>query len=118
MSNHTLDAVLIAPNCGYAPNKLKATLTANIDELAGLRFSILITARWEESEDETEEQRAQLRSELDLLRSLYFDKIDQIAMAFGVRSAMRAQQEVERTVILPRSGKPAGTACACDPTDD
>ena len=114
MSNHTLDAVLTGSDCRRAPDKLKTTLTTNIDELAGLRFSILITARWEESEDETEEQRAQLRDELVLLRSLYFDKIDQIAMNFGVRHAMNAQREVERKVNLPRCEKPAGATCACD----
>lgn len=118
MSNHTLEAVPISPDRRYTPDTLKTALTASMDDLAGLRFSILITARWEESEDETEEQRAQLRNELDQLRSLYFNKINRIAMTFGVRHAMKAQQEVERAVILPRSGKPAGTACACDPTDD
>jgi hypothetical protein len=118
MPNHTLDAILINPDCRHMPGRPRTTLSANIDELAGLRFSILITARWEESEDETEEQRAQLRNELVQLRCLYFDKIDQIAMTFGVRSAMKAQQEVERTVILPRSGKPTGTACACDRSED
>jgi hypothetical protein len=117
MSNHTLDVILIGTDRRYAPDTLKTALTANVDELAGLRFSILITARWEESEDETEEQRAQLRSELDQLRSLYFDKIDQIAMTFGVRHAMKAQQEVERTVNLPRSTKPTGTTSACDQDD-
>jgi hypothetical protein len=118
MSNHTLDAVLTGSDCRRAPNRLKPTLTANIDELAGLRFSILITAKWEESEDETEEQRAQLREELVLLRSLYFDKIDQIAMNFGVRHAIKAQREVERKVNLPHCERPAAEACVCDRTED
>jgi len=117
MCNHTLDAVLIAPNCGCAPDAPKSTLAASIDDLAALRFSILITARWEESEDETEEQRVQLRDELNQLRILYYDKIDEIAMTYGVRPAMKAQQEVERTVILPRNEKPAAAASVCDQDD-
>jgi hypothetical protein len=118
MSDHTLDAAFAGSDCRRTPDSLKPTLTANIDELAGLRFSILITTRWEESEDESEEQRAQLRDELVLLRSLYLDKIDQIAMNFGVRHAMKAQREVERKVNLPRHEKPAGATCACDRTAD
>jgi hypothetical protein len=116
--SHTLDVVLSGADFRHPPDRLKTTLTASIDELAGLRFSILITARWEESEDESEEQRAQLREELVLLRSLYFDKIDHIAMNFGVRHAMKAQREVERKVNLPHRERPASTACACDRADD
>ena len=41
-----------------------------------------------------------------LLRKHYGDKIDEIAMTFGVQQAMETQDEVERTVVVPRDVKP------------
>jgi len=79
------------------------------EELAALRFSIILTVRWAASEDEVPERRAELRDELALLRRHYGDKIDEIAMTFGVQKAMETQNEVERTVVVPCDVKPIST---------
>ena len=47
------------------------------------------------------ERRKELRAELDSLRTRYFDKIDRIAMSFGVDIAMKIKDEVEQRVTLP-----------------
>jgi hypothetical protein len=84
----------------------EALLAYETEELAALRFSIILTARWEASDDEDPQQRAELRADLSLLRRHYGDKIDEMAMTFGVEEAMRAKDEVERTVVVPRDMKP------------
>ena len=76
-------------------------LAYETDELAAVRFSIILTARWAASDDEPPERRAELRGELELLRKHYGDKIDEIAMTFGVQQAMATKEEVERTVVVP-----------------
>jgi hypothetical protein len=81
-------------------------LAYEIAELAALRFSMLLTARWEASDGESAEQRAELRSDLALLHRYYGDKIDDIAMTFGVKEAMNAKDDVERTVVVPGEMKP------------
>jgi len=55
---------------------------------------------------EPPERRAELREELELLRQHYGDKVDEIAMTFGVQRAIETQNQVERTVIVPRNVKP------------
>lgn len=102
MSAQMLDAVSIGPASRYTDDKLEASLAASTDELARLRFAIILTARWETSDSEDAEHRAELRTELLQLRGLYFDKIDEMAMAFGVQKAMNAKEEVESAVIVPR----------------
>ncbi len=89
------------------PELEKATLAASRDELGGLRFLIVLAARWESSKSVDPECRAELHMELEHLHALYFEKIDAIAMRFGVQKAMDAQKEVERTVKVPRSMMPA-----------
>jgi hypothetical protein len=81
-------------------------LVYETEELAALRFSIILTARWAASDDESPEQRAELRDDLELLRRHYGDKIDEIAMTFGVKEAMKAKDYVERTVVVPHEMKP------------
>jgi len=81
-------------------------LVYETEELAALRFSIILTARWEASEEESPEQRAELRADLELLRRHYGDKIDEIAMTFGVKEAMKTKDDVERTVVVPQDMKP------------
>jgi hypothetical protein len=78
-----------------------ALLAYDTEELAALRFSIVLTARWASSESEAPERRAELRADLDLLRRHYEDMIDEIAMTFGVAEAMKAKEEVERNVVVP-----------------
>jgi hypothetical protein len=85
-------------------------LTFATEELARLRFAILLTARWEASETEDPEHRKELLAELSDLRRLYYDRIDEVAMAFGVAQAMKTKAEIERSVVLPsqtRSAEPA-----------
>ncbi len=83
-----------------APEIHAAGLAIAAEELARLRFEVLLTARWESGEEDSE-RRKELLGDLAGLRRLYYDKIDRIAMAFGVVHAMRAQAEVERSVAIP-----------------
>lgn len=73
-----------------------------------LRFSVILTARWQASDSESRERRAELKNELELLRKHYGDKIDEIALAFGVTAAMNAKEDVERSVIVPRDARMIG----------
>ncbi len=84
----------------------EAMLTFEIEALAALRFSILLTIRWSGLHDESPAQRAELRADLALLRRQYGDKIDEIAMTFGVDEAMWAKEEIERTVAVPNELTP------------
>lgn len=110
MSTQILHAPLAATYTGPASIYIRETreelLSYETDELAALRFSIILTARWESSEYESPDRRAELRADLILLRKHYEDKVDEIAMTFGVEQAMKAKAEVERTVIVPRELKP------------
>lgn len=92
----------------------EAMLTFEIEALAALRFSILLTIRWEGSRDESPEQRTELRADLALLRRQYGDKIDEIAMTFGVDEAMWAKEEIERTVVVPSELMPLTVGCAAE----
>ena len=101
-----LDSSLMGPASRYIKETREVLLAYEIEELAALRFSIILTARWEASDNEDLEQRAALRADLSLLRRHYGDKVDEIAMTFGVAEAMKAKDEVERTVVVPRDMKP------------
>jgi hypothetical protein len=101
-----LHSSLIGPASRYVKESREALLAYETEELAALRFSIILTARWETSEDEDPQERAGLRADLSLLRRHYGDKIDEIAMTFGVEEAMKAKDQVERTVVVPRDLKP------------
>ncbi len=117
MSTQLLHAPLDLAANGPASRYIRETsielLDYETEELAALRFSIILTARWADSEDEPPERRAELREELELLRQHYGDKIDEIAMTFGVQKAMEAQNQVERTVIVPRDVKPIPMRIGC-----
>ena len=110
MSTELLHAPLHASLMGPASRYMKETREAMLDyeteELAALRFSIILTARWEACDDQDQQQRAELRADLSLLRRHYSDKIDELAMTFGVSEAMKAKDKVERTVVVPRDMKP------------
>ena len=97
-----LSETSIEPASPYIHETRDALLAYDTEELSALRFSIILTARWEASDNETPEHRAELRADLAILRKHYGDKIDDIAMTFGVEQAMKAQREVERTVVVPR----------------
>lgn len=104
-----LDQANIGPASRYILEAREALLAYETEELAALRCSIILTARWEASEDESPERRVELKDELALLRRHYDDKIDEIAMTFGVTQAMKTKVEIERTVIVPRETKPIST---------
>jgi hypothetical protein len=96
----------MGPASRYVKESREAMLAYETEELAALRFSIILTARWEASDDEDPQQRAELRADLSLLRRHFDDKIDEMAMTFGVEEAMKAKDTVERTVVVPRDLKP------------
>jgi len=98
-----LHTAVSGPASRYVLETREALLTYDTEELAALRFSIILTARWEASESEDLDRRTELREELALLRKHYGDMIDEIAMTFGVDQAIKAKEEVERTVIVPRN---------------
>lgn len=102
MSLAAVENLSVSRGAAHAGGGESATLAGVMDELVRLRFSILLTARWAEAENEDPDRRGELRAELEELRSLYFDGIDEIAMRFGVQQAMNAKEEVERDVVLPR----------------
>jgi len=104
-----LDLATIGPASRYIRETRDELLTYETEELAAVRFSIILTARWVASDDETAERRAELRGELELLRKHYGDKIDEIAMTYGVQQAIESRDEVERTVIVPFEAEPIST---------
>jgi hypothetical protein len=89
------------PATRFIEEKQEQLLAADAEELAALRFSIVLTAKWEAGRDEEPERRKELRVELANLRARYFDKIDRIAMAFSVGIAMKVKDEIEKRVTPP-----------------
>jgi hypothetical protein len=107
MSAATVDLISLSPGTSHLRESEEKTLAGAMEELVRLRFSILLTARWEAAETDDAERRGELRAELADLRKFYFDEIDAIAITFGVQQAMNAKNDVERNVVLPRdSGLP------------
>lgn len=106
MSAEMLNSTLIGPASRYTNEKQEAAFTVAMDELAGLRFSILLTSAWESSDAITKRRRGELRTELTRLRPRYLNKLDEIAMNFGVQAAMAAKEEVEYMVELPTDMEP------------
>jgi hypothetical protein len=102
MHTHMLEVTSLEPGSQCAHEERESLLVASFEELAGLRFSILLTARWEGAAVEDQERRNELRAKLVSLRRKYSNKIDDIAMTFGIQRAMNAKEEVERTVTIPR----------------
>jgi hypothetical protein len=101
-----IDLATIGPASRYIRETRIEMLEYESEELAALRFSIILTARWAASDDEVPGRRAELRCELKLLRNHYGDKIDDIAMTFGVQQAVQTVDEVERSVVVPLELKP------------
>jgi hypothetical protein len=89
------------PATRFIEEKQEKLLAADAEELAALRFSIVLTAKWESDREEEPHCREELRVELANLRTCYYDKIDRIAMSFGVSIAMKVKDEVEQRVTLP-----------------
>lgn len=100
-------AVLDAP----APYDFTEIIPANnlavcTEKLADLRFLIILTARWENSDNVDREQRELTRQDLIRLRKQYSEQIDVIAMSFGVQEAMDAKEDVERRIQVPPGIQP------------
>jgi hypothetical protein len=106
MSAPAQDMAAIVPAAVYARLRRESNLAAMTQELAGLRFSILLLARWEASRKVDAASLKEMRRELAELRALYFEKIDELAMTFGVQQAMETQRSVERSVVVPRGMVP------------
>jgi hypothetical protein len=97
-----LDPFIAGPASRFALERYQPSLADAVEQLAGLRFSIVLSVRWESSGDLSGSARAELREELRQLRSQYADKIDEIAMNYGVQAAMEAKEGVEREVKVPK----------------
>ena len=102
MSTHLLDAVSERPAPQYMHEKQAMLLAAIVEELASLRLSIILTAKREASATVDAERRNEWRDELKGLRRHYSEKIDEIAMTFGVQNAMTAKENVERAIAGPQ----------------
>jgi len=117
MSTYTCGVPSIPSVAGYIESpelkqsaierRKKRILALKREELAGIRFSIVLTAQWEALDTLPPPRRAELRAELFSLRAHYLDKLDEIAMACGVQAAIAAREEVERTVALPPGMTPS-----------
>ncbi|MGC1463425.1 MAG: hypothetical protein WA802_14575 [Terracidiphilus sp.] len=81
----------------------KDLLAAIKDELASLRFSIILVSRQETAASENLDRRNELRARLADLRYRFSEKIDDIAMKYGIQDAMDAKEDVERNVFVPRN---------------
>jgi len=114
MSMATFDSISFLSPAGCAREKEQRSLSARSEELSGLWFAILLTARWEAQETESDERREDLQAELDLLRQQYYGAIDEIAMTFGVSQAMATLQSVERSVQLPKEIKRRKIRVRCE----
>ena len=111
MATAVLEPAALIPASIHMRLKRESNLEAFYQELAGLRFAIVLLARWEGSDNLETENRAELRDELVRLRAIYLDTIDELAMTFGVQQAMDAKEEVERTVEVPRGMMPPTMVC-------
>jgi hypothetical protein len=100
------DTAALVPAAVFARLKRETNLAAITQELSGLRFSIILLARWEAARTLTAANMAELRRELKEMRRLYNEKIDAMAMTFGVQQAMETQATVERSIMVPRSMDP------------
>ena len=101
MPTQFLDSVSTGCGSWIAHEKQGNLLAASTNELASLRFSIILPARWETAAGQNLERRNELRAELADLRREYSQKVDYLAMTFGIQSAMDAKEEVERSVVVP-----------------
>jgi hypothetical protein len=112
-----LDDVSFESFLGSCTESDAANLASAREELARLRYMVILTARWESSDSLDSRRRVQLRADLDQLRSLYSRKIDEIAMTFGIQQAMEAKEHVERSITVPRGAKLPGVVRVEDDYD-
>jgi hypothetical protein len=101
-----LDPSIAGPASRYVLDRQQTSLSNAVEQLAGLRFSIVLSARWEGSGILSGHARTELRDELRQLRWKYSHKIDEIAINYGVQAAIDAQEGVEREVTVPKNMTP------------
>ena len=106
MSNLTPAVLPIDPDSRYAYDDAEALLAGSTDQLARLRFTIILVARWEPSSGVTSHRRKEMRTELTRLRNLYLGMVDELAMAYGVHQALMTRNYVECTVCVPKGMLP------------
>jgi hypothetical protein len=95
----------------YADDEADALLAGSAEELGRLRFTIILIARWEQSNSLTPQRRKTFSEELGKLRALYLGMLDELGMAFGVQQATKTQEQVERTVSVPQGMLPPSNPC-------
>jgi len=100
------DPAIAGPASRYVIEQQQVSLADAVEQLAALRFSILLAAKWENSGVLSLDARAELREELHEIRSRYNDKTDEIAMNYGVQAAVVAKEGVEREVTIPKNMMP------------
>jgi hypothetical protein len=96
------------PASRHVVDRERVSLSDAVEQLAGLRFAIVLSARWESSGALDLDDVVELRTEMRQLRISYSHKIDEIAMTFGVQAAIDAQAGVEREVTVPKNMAPPG----------
>ena len=96
-----LDAASTSPGFVNSRAEQEYRLAVAREELASLRFATILTARWEAAARSDVARRNEMRADLKTLRRQYSEKIDEIAMKFGIQSAMDTKEEVERSVFVP-----------------
>lgn len=101
-----LEPSIAGPASRFILEQQQVSLSDAVEQLAGIRFSIVLSARWESSGILSGDDRAEIREELSQLRSRYANKIDEIAMNYGVQAAIEAKEGVEREVIVPKAMAP------------
>ena len=102
----TLDPAIAGPASRFVVENNSDSICDAVEQLAGLRFAIVLSARWESAGVLDPDDCAELRTELCNLRSRYNNLIDHIAMKYGVQAAMAAQEGVEREVTVPKNMAP------------
>ena len=106
MSTAILEMSTFDPVIRFIENTPEARLAAEVEELVSLRSFIILKTRWEASEYLNKVHRAELCDELQEVHRLYAQKLDAIAMDFGVAHALEASKDVERRIAVPE-GTPA-----------
>jgi hypothetical protein len=101
-----LDPSIAEPAARYVHDSRQVSLSDAVEQLASLRFAIVLSARWESSGFLSGHARTELRDELRQLRWKYSHKIDEIAINYGVQAAIDAQEGVEREVVVPKNIAP------------
>ncbi len=97
---------IAGPASRYILEHPQVSLSDSVEQLAGLRLSIAIAARWESPGILDGHTRAELQDDLRRLRSRYLGMIDEIAMNYGVQAAIEAKEGVEREVKVPKNMAP------------